>query len=69
MPKAASLFTKACRAEQAGELLGQSNSMATAGRIVGAIGGGALMSERFLAAPFLAERLEAIEILLRRLKL
>jgi hypothetical protein len=28
--------------------------MATAGRIVGAIGGGALMSDRFLAAPFLA---------------
>jgi MFS family permease len=53
-PAFTSLFTKACRAEQAGELLGQSNSMATAGRIVGAIGGGALMSERFLAAPFLA---------------
>ena len=28
--------------------------MATAGRIVGAVGGGALMSERFLGAPFLA---------------
>jgi hypothetical protein len=28
--------------------------MAVAGRIVGAIGGGALMSDRFLAAPFLA---------------
>jgi multidrug resistance protein len=53
-PTFTSLFTKACRAEEAGELLGQSNSMAVAGRIVGAIGGGALMSERFLAAPFLA---------------
>jgi len=53
-PAFTSLFTRACRAEEAGELLGQSNSMATAGRIVGAIGGGALMSERFLAAPFLA---------------
>jgi len=53
-PAFTSLFTKACRAEEAGELLGQSNSMATAGRIVGAIGGGALMSDRFLAAPFLA---------------
>jgi MFS family permease len=53
-PTFTSLFTKACRAEEAGELLGQSNSMATAGRIVGAIGGGALMSDRFLAAPFLA---------------
>jgi hypothetical protein len=28
--------------------------MAVAGRIVGAVGGGALMTERFLAAPFLA---------------
>jgi multidrug resistance protein len=53
-PSFTSLFTKACRAEQSGELLGQSNSMATAGRVVGAVGGGALMSERFLAAPFLA---------------
>ncbi len=53
-PTFTSLFTKVCRAEEAGELLGQSNSMATAGRIVGAIGGGALMSERFLGAPFLA---------------
>jgi len=54
LPAFTGLFTKACRAEEAGELLGQSNSMATAGRIVGAIGGGALMSDRFLAAPFLA---------------
>jgi MFS family permease len=53
-PSFTSLFTKVCRAEEAGELLGQSNSMAVAGRIVGAIGGGALMSDRFLAAPFLA---------------
>jgi len=53
-PSFTSLFTRLCRAEQAGELLGQSNSMATAGRIIGAVGGGALMSERFLAAPFLA---------------
>lgn len=53
-PSFTSLFSRACRAEEAGELLGQSNSMAVAGRIVGAVGGGALMSERFLAAPFLA---------------
>ena len=53
-PSFTSLFTKVCRAEEAGELLGQSNSMAVAGRVVGAIGGGALMSESFLAAPFLA---------------
>ena len=53
-PSFTSLFSKVCRAEEAGELLGQSNSMAVAGRIVGAVGGGALMSERFLAAPFLA---------------
>jgi len=53
-PSFTSLFTKACRAEEAGELLGQSNSMAVAGRIVGAVGGGALMSAHFLGAPFLA---------------
>jgi MFS family permease len=53
-PSFTSLFTRLCRAEQAGELLGESNSMGTAGRIVGAVGGGALMSERFLGAPFLA---------------
>lgn len=53
-PSFTSLFTRLCRAEQAGELLGDSNSMATAGRIVGAVGAGALMSDRFLGAPFLA---------------
>ena len=53
-PSFTSLFTKACRAEEAGELLGQSNSMAVTGRIVGAVGGGALMSAQFLGAPFLA---------------
>jgi multidrug resistance protein len=51
-PSFTSLYTKACRAEEAGELLGQSNSMATAGRIAGATGGGALMSADALGAPF-----------------
>lgn len=53
-PAFTSLFTKACRAEEAGELLGQSNAMGTAGRIVGAWGGGWLMADVGLTAPFWA---------------
>ncbi len=53
-PAFTSLYSKACREENAGELLGQSNSMATAGRIVGAVGGGALMTDLHPGAPFLA---------------
>lgn len=51
-PTFTSLYTQACRAEEAGELLGQSNAMATAGRIVGAWGGGMLMADFGLASPF-----------------
>lgn len=51
-PTFTSLYTQACRAEEAGELLGQSNAMATAGRVLGAWGGGVLMAEVGLAAPF-----------------
>lgn len=52
-PPFTSLYSKACRSEQAGELLGQSNAMATFGRVVGSIGGGwALQSD--LGLPFLA---------------
>jgi multidrug resistance protein len=50
-PAFTSLFSKACRAEEAGELMGQSQSMATAGRIVGALVGGLLMEEA-LGMPF-----------------
>ena len=51
-PTFTSLYTQACRAEEAGELLGQSNAMATAGRVVGAWGGGVLMAQAGLASPF-----------------
>jgi MFS family permease len=53
-PSFTSLYSKACRAEEAGELLGESQSMATAGRIVGPLAAGALMREVGLEAPFLA---------------
>ena len=52
-PPFASLYTKVCRSEEAGELLGHSNSMATAGRVVAGAGGGWLMGQS-LSAPFLA---------------
>jgi MFS family permease len=51
-PSFTSLFSKACSAEEAGELLGQSQSMATTGRIVGPIGAGELMRSAGLGAPF-----------------
>lgn len=53
-PAFTSLYSQVCRAEQAGELLGQSNSMGTAGRIVGSWGGGQLMVTFGLGAPFWA---------------
>ncbi len=52
-PTFASLYTKVCRSEEAGELLGHSNSMATAGRVVAGVGGGWLMGQS-PGAPFLA---------------
>jgi multidrug resistance protein len=51
-PSFTSLFSKACEAEQAGELLGQSQSMATTGRILGPIGGGLVMERVAMGAPF-----------------
>jgi multidrug resistance protein len=53
IPAFTSLYTKACRAEHAGELLGQSQAMATAGRIVGPVAGGLLMQSVSPGAPFL----------------
>ncbi len=52
-PSFTSLYSKACQAEQAGELLGQSQSMATTGRIVGPIAAGLAMEHWSLGAPFL----------------
>jgi predicted MFS family arabinose efflux permease len=53
IPAFTSLYSKACRAERAGELLGQSQAMATAGRIVGPVCGGLLMEGISPGAPFL----------------
>lgn len=49
-----SLYSKACQAEQAGELFGQSQSMTTAGRIIGPIAAGYLMRHVGLGTPFVA---------------
>lgn len=51
-PTFTSLFSQACQAHHAGELLGQSQSMATAGRIVGALVSGAAMYGLYAGAPF-----------------
>jgi multidrug resistance protein len=51
-PSFTSLYSKACQAENAGELLGQSQAMATTGRIVGPVCGGFLMQEWAPGAPF-----------------
>ena len=53
IPAFTSLYSKACRAERAGELLGQSQAMATTGRIVGPVCGGLLMQSVSPGAPFL----------------
>lgn len=51
-PSFTSLYSKACRAENAGELMGQSQAMATTGRIVGPMLGGWIMDDFSLGAPF-----------------
>jgi MFS family permease len=51
-PTFTSLFSKACASHQAGELLGQSQSMATTGRIVGPLWAGLAMERIGLGAPF-----------------
>jgi multidrug resistance protein len=51
-PAFTSLYSKACAAENAGELLGQSQAMGTAGRIVGPALGGLVMDHLSLGAPF-----------------
>jgi MFS family permease len=52
-PAFTSLYSKACEAENAGELLGQSQAMATTGRIVGPVMGGAMMDYIDPRTPFL----------------
>jgi DHA1 family tetracycline resistance protein-like MFS transporter len=51
-PSFTSLYSKACRAESTGELMGQSQAMATTGRIVGPMLGGWIMDDFSLGAPF-----------------
>ena len=66
-PSFSSLYSKACEAEQAGELLGQSQSMVTTGRIAGPIAGGAVMQQLAPGAPFVfAAVLMLIALLLFR---
>ena len=52
-PSFTSLYSKACAAENAGELMGQSQAMATTGRIVGPVLGGLIYDSWSQAAPFL----------------
>jgi DHA1 family tetracycline resistance protein-like MFS transporter len=51
-PSFTSLYSQTCQARDAGELLGQGNSMGIAGRVVGALGAGLLMDHFGLEAPF-----------------
>lgn len=52
-PSLTSMFSKICTAENAGELLGQSQSMATTGRIVGPLLAGLVMHHIGIGAPFI----------------
>jgi MFS family permease len=51
-PAFTSLYSKACHAEKAGELLGESQSMATAGRILGPLWAGLMFDVVSPDAPF-----------------
>lgn len=51
-PAFTSLFSRACEAEKAGEFMGDGQSMATAGRIVGPIWAGLALGGISLEAPF-----------------
>jgi len=51
-PSFTSLYSKACRAEKAGQLLGESQSMATTGRIFGPIWAGFAFGHIDFGAPF-----------------
>jgi len=51
-PSFTSLYSKACKAEKAGELMGESQSMATTGRIFGPIWAGFVFGRINFGAPF-----------------
>ena len=52
-PSFTSLYSQTCETRDAGELLGQGNSMGVAGRVVGALAAGLLMDRFSLDTPFL----------------
>jgi MFS family permease len=52
-PSFTSLYSQACQAESAGELMGQSQAMGTTGRIIGPILGGLIMTHWTPQAPFM----------------
>lgn len=52
-PTFTSLYSKACREDKAGELMGESQSMATTGRIIGPIWAGFAFEHLGYGAPFL----------------
>jgi predicted MFS family arabinose efflux permease len=52
-PTFTSLYSRACEAENAGEMLGQSQAMATTGRILGPWAGGLIMQQYGLGIPFI----------------
>jgi MFS family permease len=54
LPIFTSLYSRACTAGEAGELLGDGNAMGIAGRVLGAVGAGLLMDHVDLGAPFWA---------------
>lgn len=51
-PSFTSLYSKACEAEKAGELMGESQSMATTGRILGPVWAGWALDHLGLESPF-----------------
>jgi multidrug resistance protein len=51
-PSFTALYSRACHTENAGELMGESSSMATTGRIVGPLWAGLAMDRIDLGAPF-----------------
>ncbi len=51
-PAFTSLYSRTCQSEKAGEFLGESQSMATAGRIIGPLWAGFALGAVSLAAPF-----------------
>lgn len=51
-PSFTSLYSKACKAEKAGELMGESQSMATTGRIIGPVWAGFVFGRVDFGAPF-----------------